>query len=97
VLDSGSPLHLKKAAVVHESKSGRKMELWTNKPGVQFYTGNLLHNLKGKGGFVYSQHAALCLETQGFPDSVNHPNFPSQIVNPGQIYKHIMVYRFTAH
>ncbi|KAJ4824174.1 hypothetical protein Tsubulata_011904 [Turnera subulata] len=98
VLDDLNPgRHLKKAAVVQESASGRKLELWTNKPGVQFYSGNKMKDVKGKDGFVYKVHGGLCLETQGFPDSVNHPNFPSQIVNPGETYKHIMVYRFTAH
>lgn len=97
VLDGTSKEHLNKVAVVKDGKSGRKMELWTNKPGVQFYTSNMLDNVKGKGGYVYNKHAAFCLETQGFPDSVNHQNFPSQIVKPGEIYKHIMVYRFTAN
>ncbi|KAA8540942.1 hypothetical protein F0562_024920 [Nyssa sinensis] len=96
VIDNGGSKHLKKVAVVHESKSGRKMELWTNSPGVQFYTSNKLDNVKGKGGFVYSKHAAMCLETQGFPDSVNHPSFPSQIVNPGETFENVMLYRFTA-
>ncbi|GAV76934.1 Aldose_epim domain-containing protein [Cephalotus follicularis] len=96
VLDKGSPGHLRKAAVVRESVSGRKLELWTNKPGVQFYTSNKLGHVPGKGGFVYTKYAGLCLETQGFPDSVNHRNFPSQIVNPGESYEHIMLYRFTA-
>ncbi|CAK9155694.1 unnamed protein product [Ilex paraguariensis] len=96
VLDSSSNKHLKKVAVVEEGKSGRKMELWSNQPGVQFYTSNMLKDTKGKGGYVYSKYGAFCLETQGFPDSVNHPNFPSQIVNPGETYKHVMVYRFTA-
>ncbi|TYH42037.1 hypothetical protein ES332_D11G035900v1 [Gossypium tomentosum] len=89
--------HLRKVAVVVESKCGRKMELWTNMPGVQFYTSNMLKNEKGKNGTVYGKHAGFCLETQGFPDAVNHPNFPSQIVKPRGIYKHFMVYRFTAH
>ncbi|KAK3035658.1 hypothetical protein RJ639_032530 [Escallonia herrerae] len=97
VLDNTGSAHLKKAAVVKDGKSGRKMELWTNKPGLQFYTSNMLHDVKGKGGFIYKQHAAIALETQGFPDSVNHPNFPSQIVNPGETYEHVMVYRFTAN
>ncbi|EOY21771.1 Galactose mutarotase-like superfamily protein [Theobroma cacao] len=97
VLDKSSPQHLRKVAVVHESKSGRKMELWTNKPGVQVYTSNMLKSEKGKDGFVYSTYAGLCLETQGFPDSVNHPNFPSQIVNPGETCKHFMVFRFTTN
>ncbi|CAH9126170.1 unnamed protein product [Cuscuta epithymum] len=91
------PRHLHRVAVVEERKSGRKMELWTNKPGVQFYTSNMLNDTAGKGGFVYRKYAGLCLETQGFPDSVNHPNFPSQVLNPGDTYDHVMVYRFTAH
>lgn len=97
VLDRvGAGKHLSKAAVVKDEKSGRKMELWTNQDGVQFYTSNMLGDTVGKNGAVYRKHAALCLETQGFPDAVNHPNFPSQIVNPGQSYLHVMVYRFTA-
>ncbi|KAH7857066.1 hypothetical protein Vadar_008718 [Vaccinium darrowii] len=93
----GGNKHLNKVAVVEESKSGRMMELWSNKPGVQFYTSNKLGHQKGKNGITYSNFDGLCLETQGFPDSVNHPNFPSQIVNPGETYKHVMVYRFTAN
>ncbi|XP_028763412.1 aldose 1-epimerase-like [Neltuma alba] len=80
----------------YDSVSGRKMELWSNKPGVQFYSSNMLKNEKGKDGAIYRKYAAIALETQGFPDSVNLPNFPSQIVKPGEIYKHFMVYRFTA-
>ncbi|GKV08685.1 hypothetical protein SLEP1_g20284 [Rubroshorea leprosula] len=94
VLD-GTPGKLRKAAVVKDKKSGRVMKLYTNQPGVQFYTGNYLKDVKGKDGFVYQAHAGLCSETQGFPDSVNHPNFPSQIVNPGQTYKHHMLYKFS--
>ncbi|KAJ7956362.1 Aldose 1-epimerase [Quillaja saponaria] len=96
VLDSTSDEHFKKVAVVQESVSGRKMELWTNQPGVQFYTSNMLKSEKGKDGAIYKKYAGICLETQGFPDSVNHPNFPSQIINPGETYEHVMVYRFTA-
>ncbi|KAG8379148.1 hypothetical protein BUALT_Bualt07G0058000 [Buddleja alternifolia] len=97
VLDrTGAGKHLTKVGFVHDGKSGRKMELWTNQAGVQFYTSNMLDDIVGKGGFVYKKYAALCLETQGFPDSVNHPNFPSQIVNPGESYTNVMVYRFTA-
>ncbi|KAK9272522.1 hypothetical protein L1049_002895 [Liquidambar formosana] len=95
-LDGGMVHHkMKRAAVVHEKQSGRVMELLTNAPGVQFYTGNMLKDTKGKGGFIYKPHAALCLETQGFPDSVNHPNFPSQIVTPGKSYKHYMLFKFS--
>lgn len=86
---------LKKVALVYEKRSGRVMELFANQPGVQFYTANSLKNVKGKNGFFYQAHAGLCLETQGYPDSVNHPNFPSQIVYPGETYVHRMVYKFS--
>lgn len=86
---------LKPVAVVYDKKSGRSLKLSTNVPGVQFYTGNYLKDVKGKGGFVYQAHAALCLETQGFPDAVNHPNFPSTIVTPEKHYKHIMLFEFS--
>uniref|UniRef100_J3LE42 Aldose 1-epimerase n=2 Tax=Oryza brachyantha TaxID=4533 RepID=J3LE42_ORYBR len=71
------------------------MELWADQPGVQFYTGNGLAGVRGKDGRVYGRYGALCLETQGFPDAVNHPSFPSQIVRPGQVYEHNMVFRFS--
>ncbi|KAL3528351.1 hypothetical protein ACH5RR_007673 [Cinchona calisaya] len=96
VVDQVANRHLHKVAMVKESKSGRKMELWSNQPGVQFYTSNMLNDTQGKDGAIYHRYGGLCLETQGFPDSVNHPNFPSQIVNPGEKYLHIMVYRITA-
>ncbi|PIN20631.1 putative mutarotase [Handroanthus impetiginosus] len=97
VLDrTGSGIHFTKVASVWDEKSGRKLEMRTDQPGVQFYTSNMLKDTVGKGGFVYKKCAGFCLETQGFPDSVNHRNFPSQIVNPGQSYRHVMVYRFTA-
>ncbi|KAJ4707486.1 Aldose 1-epimerase [Melia azedarach] len=73
VLDGGAGKKLKKVAVVHDKKSGRVMELLTNQPGVQFYTANYVKDVKGKGGYMYEAHAALCLETQAFPDSVNQP------------------------
>ncbi|KAA8548001.1 hypothetical protein F0562_004430 [Nyssa sinensis] len=95
VLDGQVSHKMKLAAIVHDNKSGRVMELLTNAPGLQFYTGNYIKNLKGKGGYVYQAHAGLCLETQGFPDSVNHPNFPSQIIAPGKSYKHNMLFRFS--
>lgn len=97
VVDDTGSEHLKKVAEVTGKTSRRKMEVWSNQPGVQFYTANQLKNVKGKDGFVYKEYAGLCLETQGFPDSVNHPNFPSQIVKAGESYEHVMVYRFTVH
>ena len=64
------------------------MEVFTTEPGIQFYTGNFLDGtIKGKGGVVYKKHAGLCLETQHFPDSVNHPDFPSTILRPGETYR----------
>nr|CAB3487260.1 unnamed protein product [Digitaria exilis] len=87
---------MRRVAVVRAGGgSGRGMELWANQPGVQFYTSNFLDGVKGKGGSVYGQYAALCLETQGFPDAVNHPNFPSQIVRPGGVYRHDMLFKFS--
>ncbi|XP_022983804.1 aldose 1-epimerase-like isoform X2 [Cucurbita maxima] len=87
---------VKKAAVVYDEKSGRTLEVLTNAPGVQLYTGNYIKDVKGKGGFVYQAHAALCLETQGYPDAVNHPNFPSTIVTSKKPYNHIMLFKFSA-
>ncbi|KAK9067233.1 hypothetical protein SSX86_014559 [Deinandra increscens subsp. villosa] len=98
VLDAGKKSEKPKmnvAAIVWDKKSGRSMTLKTDAPGVQFYTGNYVKDVKGKGGYVYEEHAGLCLETQGFPDAVNHPNFPSQIVNPGETYKHRMLFKFS--
>ncbi|KAL3640602.1 hypothetical protein CASFOL_015570 [Castilleja foliolosa] len=97
ILDkTGTEKHLTKVSTVWNGKTGRKLELWSDQVGVQFYTSNMLKDTVGKGGVLYRQYGALCLETQGYPDSVNHPNFPSQIVNPGESYRHVMVHRFTA-
>lgn len=86
---------MRKVAIVHDKKSGRVMELLADQPGVQYYTGGQIKEVTGKGGFVYKKHAGLCLETQAFPDSVNHPNFPNTIVYPGEKYKHHMLYKFS--
>jgi len=95
VLNSGGKEFLF-AVRVHEPKSGRLLEVWTDQPGVQFYTGNFLDgSLKGKGGRSYERHAAFCLETQQFPDFVNHPNFPQSILRPGQTYHQSTVFRFS--
>jgi aldose 1-epimerase len=85
------------AARVYESTSGRVMEVHTTQPGVQFYTGNYLDgSLKGKRNTVYRQHSGFCLETQHYPDSVNHPSFPTTLLRPGQLYQHTTVHRFMA-
>ena len=87
---------LRTAAVLFEPVSGRRMEVLTTQPGVQLYTGNFLDgSLTGKKGQVYNQYYGLCLETQHFPDSPNHPHFPNAILLPGEEYKHIAVYRFS--
>jgi len=84
----------KHIATLYEPASGRGLELWTTKPGVQFYTGNFLNGVKGTGGMVYNKHYGLCLETEFFPDSPNQPQFPSCILKPGETYRHKTVHRF---
>ncbi len=93
----GDDAHPALAARVRDPQSGRVMEVLTTQPGVQFYTGNFLDGtVKGKGGAVYNKHAGFCLETQHFPDSVHHPNFPSVILRPGETYRQTTVYKFAA-
>lgn len=86
---------LRRAARVREPRSKRVLELWTDAPGMQFYTGNFLGGVVGKGGAVYGKHAGLCLETQGFPNAVNQPNFPTVVVHPGEEYRHSMLFEFS--
>ena len=84
------------AAKVKEPKSGRVLEVFTNEPGVQFYGGNFLDGKTiGKNGGIYEFRGALCLETQHFPDSPNQKNFPSTLLEPGQEYKSICIYKFS--
>jgi aldose 1-epimerase len=93
----GQPGTLRLAAVVRELRSGRTMEMLTTEPCVQLYTANGLDGkLKGKGGAGYPKHGAFCLEAQHTPDSVNHPSFPSVILEPGQTYQQTTVYKFSA-
>jgi aldose 1-epimerase len=87
---------LTEAAEVYDPTSGRVLQVFTTQPGVQFYTANFLDgSIKGKGGKAYGRRSALCLETQHFPDSPNHPNFPSTELKPGQHYHSITEFRFT--
>jgi len=103
------------ARVVHE-KSGRSMEIYSDQPGVQFYTSNFMPDpenniypkgkvqdatslnanepIHGKGGVLYRKHAGFALETQKYPDSINHTNFPNVVVLPGEVYRHDLFYRF---
>jgi len=83
------------AARVVEPTSGRTMEITTTEPGLQFYSGNFLDGtITGKGGAVYKFRYGLALETQHYPDSPNHPNFPSTILRPGQEYRSRTVFKF---
>jgi aldose 1-epimerase len=96
VLNSGGGV-LSLAAIVRDPASGRMMEVLTTEPGIQLYAGNFLDGtIVGKSGVPYQKHAALCLETQHFPDSVNHANFPPTILDPGRTYRSTTVYRFSA-
>lgn len=84
------------AAVVTEPTTGRRLETWTTEPGCQFYSGNFLDGtLNGNGNATYGKHHALCLETQHYPDSINHENFPSTVLRPGQTYSSTTEYRFS--
>jgi len=84
------------AAVCYEPVSGRVMEVQTDQPGLQLYTGNWLDGSdKGKDGKVYGFRSALCLETQKFPDSPNKSEFPSALLKHGDIYKHLCIYKFS--
>jgi len=84
------------AARVLEPKSGRIMEIHTDQPGIQFYSGNFLDGtVTGKGGVAYKKHYGFCLETQHYPDSPNRPDFPPVVLRPGQTYKHTMIHTFS--
>jgi len=85
------------AAEVTGPASGRRLEVFTTEPGVQFYSGNFLDgSVTGKGGRRYGRRAGLCLETQHFPDSPNHPSFPGTLLVPGQAWWSTTVFRFSA-
>ena len=91
---AGSGLSM--AAEAYDPKSGRKLEVLTTEPGLQFYSGNFLDGAKGKGNKPYPQRAAFCLETQHFPDSPNHANFPSTLLKPNAVFHSETVFRFSA-
>lgn len=94
VLRPGGGLCL--AAKVRDPKSGRVMEVLTNQPGIQFYDASFLDGVTpGKGGVRYASRSALCLETEGFPDSPNQAGFPSPVLRPGETYRHTLVHRFS--
>lgn len=87
---------LRRVARVVEPGRGRRLELWSDQPGCQVYTGNSLDgSLRGKSGAAYEQYGGICLETQFYPDAVHRPQWPSPVLRPGGRYRHIMVTRFS--
>jgi aldose 1-epimerase len=97
VLDSHGTEQPVRVVTLFDAKSGRKMEVWTTEPGVQFYSGNYLDgSIKGKGGAPYQLRSGLCLETQHFPDSPNRPGFPSTELVPGAQFSSETIYKFSA-
>jgi aldose 1-epimerase len=83
-------------ARITEPTTGRTMEVWSTEPGVQFYTGNFLDgSITGKGGLVYQRRSGFCFEPQHYPDSPNHPKFPSAELKPGQTYQNTIIYKFS--
>ena len=87
---------IKEAAKVYDPATGRVLTVTTTEPGVQFYTGNFLDGtLKGKTGAVYAKHLGFCLETQHYPDSPNHPAFPTTELKPGHSYHSTTIFTFT--
>jgi len=82
-------------ARVTEPTTGRVMEVLSTEPGVQFYTGNYLDGITGKGGWVYQKRNGFCFEPQHYPDSPNHPQFPNAELMPGQTYQNTIIYKFS--
>ncbi len=85
-----------KIATVYEPTSGRFMEMWSDQPGLQFYSGNFLDGtVKGKNGVMYKHRTGFCLEAQHYPDSPNNPDFPSVTLKPGDVYRQTTIYKFS--
>ena len=85
-------------ATLSDDVSGRKMEVYTTEPGLQFYSGNFLDGtIKGSDGKPFNQHTGLCLETQHFPNSPNQPNFPSTLLKPGEKYHTMTKYKISVN
>ena len=85
------------ASKVFEKKSGRVMEVYTNEPGIQFYSGNFLSRTIGKHYKTYKKRSAFCLETQHFPNSPNQDNFPNTLLKPNEEYYSICIYKFSTN
>ncbi len=85
----------RKAAIAKSEKSGISLEVMTDKPGMQFYTGNGIKPSKGKGGTEYAKYSGFCLETQYFPDGISYPHFVFPILKKGELYDYTTVYKFS--
>lgn len=95
IIDRNCP-GLELAARAYDPGSGRELEVYTTEPGVQFYSGNFLDgSVRGKGGKAYGSRSAFCLETQHYPDSPNHPDFPTTELKSGQTFNQVTVFKFT--
>ena len=94
IIDGEEEKELKDLGEVYEPETGRMMTVRTTEPGVQFYTGNSLSGQEGKEGSTYKKHTGFCLETQHFPDSPNHDNFPGTFLKPGEEYYSVTEYSF---
>jgi aldose 1-epimerase len=98
VLDAGMKAEPTLAAILYEPTTGRVVEAWTTEPGIQVYTGNFLGGTPpGKGGKIYEPRFAVCLETQHFPDSPNHPDFPTTTLVPGKEFHSTTIYKFSVN
>jgi aldose 1-epimerase len=95
VLNKPEPGALSVAAVLTDPTSGRVMEVRTTEPAIQFYSGNFLDGSLSSRGATFARRTALCLETQHYPDSPNHPDFPTTILRPGETYTSRTVYAFS--
>lgn len=95
VLNKKEEGELSFAARLTDPKSGRVMEVYTTEPGVQLYTDNWADGYQGQHGATFPRRSAVCFEAQHFPDSPNHPYFPSVVLEPGQEYKQKTVYKFS--
>ncbi len=92
---NGTAGELRLVGKLREATSGRLLEIWTDQPGIQFYSGNFLDgSITGKNGKVYQYRHGLCLETQHYPDAPNQPAFPTTVLNPGEQYQTTTIYKF---
>lgn len=94
VLTKKKPYSLSLAATMYDPQSGRVLDVYTTQPGLQFYSGNFLNGVVGKDHKKYTYRSAFTMETQHYPDSPNHPNFPSTVLKPHQIFHSITIFHF---